>query len=90
MNRGPPNGTFRATDFMCVIIAEPVTDLAITGVSGWAKRSIAIGLFSPGAKASAVIGANDPDGLHDPLTQMVIEAPHEVPDGVPEHANESR
>ena len=28
---GAPYGTFQATDFMCVIIAEPVTDLAIPG-----------------------------------------------------------
>ena len=44
-NRGAPNAAFRATDFMFVIIAEPVTDLAIPGASEGAKTSIFIRFF---------------------------------------------
>jgi len=88
MESRPPFVTFQATDSMCVIIAEPVTDLAIRGAPGWAKRPIVMGFFSVVSKASTLIGADDPDGLDNPLAKLVIEAPHQVADGIPEHPHE--
>jgi len=88
MESGPPFVTFQATDFMYVIIAEPVTDLAIRGDPGSAKRPIVMGFFAAVSKASTLIGANDPDGLHNPFPKLVIEAPHEVADGIPKHPHE--
>ena len=89
MESGPPFVTFQATDFMCVIIAEPVTDLAIRGGPGWAKRPIVTGCFSMVAKPSTLIGANDPYGLDNPLAELVIEAPHQVPDRISKHPHQS-
>jgi hypothetical protein len=89
MESGPPFVTFPATDSMCVIIAEPVTDLAIRGALGWAKRPIVIGFFAVVSNESPLIGANDPDGLDNPLPKLLIEAPHQVADGISEHPHES-
>ena len=90
MESGPPRGTFQATDFMFVIIAEPVTDLAIGDVPRSAKSPIVTGYFPMPRKHLTLIGANDPHGLDNPLAELLVEAPHQVPDGVPEHAHEGR
>jgi len=47
------------------------------------------GSFSIVEKPSTLIRADDSDGVHDPLAKLFIETPHQVPDGVSEHAHES-
>ena len=59
------------------------------GRPGWAKRPIVMGFFAVVSKASTLIWANDPDGLDNPLAKLVIEAPHQVADGIPKHPHES-
>jgi hypothetical protein len=52
------------------------------------QKANSYGLFFDGPETSTLIGANDPDRLDNPFPKLVVEAPHQVPNGIPEHAHE--